>query len=747
MKKRFLIAVLFCIFLWNIYCITPLIWNAEPKIGQIKIFDRNDVLIAHLPKIDGLYIPIEESENLPSHLTEALLKAEDKRFFTHWGVDVIAKIRALKSNLSAKKIVSGGSTLTEQWIKNRYFRSGRRTVVQKAREATLALYASIFSSKEEVLRSYLNSAYFGNQLYGVRTASYVYYEKSDLNALTDQEIVTLLSLLRAPSTITTNEQYFQKEFQKVMSAVAENVEFPKMKFSKFKPVNKFPHVTTKILKDIKNNKNPSIIVKSTIDAGLQQEAKDLIKYSLQILGGHNVNNAAAYVFKPNTGEVLVWQGSRDFYDETIDGQVNVIEKKRQMGSALKPFIYLYAFLNGAHPDNLIVDLEKDFYKEGEKNEIFRPLNYSLHEGGVIPLKEALASSFNISAVRILEHLGLENTYEFLKTIELRLDFTAHHYGLSLALGSPDLTMKNVAETYGVLANGGEKIETTLIASVNGIPNLTKRSVILEKNIPTEEALYHLFSTLSSQTDRRLSFGLSSILNTSIPFAVKTGTTKNFKDNWTFGYRPDLVTAVWIGNNDSSAMVDITGITGAAPIWHRIVESAIKKNYVGNNEILPPESLQEHIKCITKSCAQKEVIFQNNDKKWLSDMVSGEFCLEDFYIQDIEIEEIQKIAKLFDFKDFSIKWCEQNEKEELLNNKPQIVKPEDNEIFYIKKNIPIELQKIIIKANEPVEWIINDKEYEKTETIFLIPKAEKYSIGIKGETEKRVIFVKYVEENY
>ncbi len=713
-------AALFLLVLWFLYSFLPIINPTPLELGQIRIYDRHDVLIAHLPKEDGFKITMKPSEPIPERLIKALIKVEDKRFYQHFGIDVLAKVRALYSNLSAGRVVSGGSTLTEQWIKNRYFRGERRTIVQKLRESTLAFYFSLIHSKDETLRNYLNEVYFGNQLYGLRAASYVYFDKSDLKALTQQEVDTLVTLLQAPSSLTSGLHPFDS-------------------------INRFPHVTATVLDELKHRNDADLSVKTTIDFVLQEKAINHMEYSLQRLASNNVTNAAVYVFNPQNGEILVWQGSKDFYDTDIDGQVNVIEKKRQMGSALKPFIYLFAFLNGAHPDHLTVDLEKDFYESTEEDGIFRPLNYSLQEGGVITLKEALASSFNISAVRLLEYLGLHRGHEFLKTIGLELDHDATHYGLSLALGSPDLSLKNVAETYGTLANKGQKVETKLISMVNGMQTAGSSEQLLSESSATSEALFHLSSTLSSQVNRRKSFGLNSILNTSIPFAAKTGTTRNFKDNWTFGYRPDLVVGVWVGNNDSSSMIDVTGITGAAPIWHRVVEDAISEGFVQPNQIIPPDSLQIHVKCLDKDCVRKEVIYQNDAREWLSDLVRGSFCLEDFYIQTIEPKEIQKVAKLFDFEDFSIRWCEKEAKQnEVSDALPMIIKPDDGETFYIKKSLPIELQKIIFKATQPVDWLINEEEYEDVEVIFLEPHESYYDISINGQPDKRRIFIKYVD---
>src|SRR5690606_26382378 len=322
-------------------------------------------------------------------------------------------------------------------------------------------------------------------------------------------------------------------------------------------------------------------------------------------------------------------------------------QQRQMGSALKPFIYLYAFSKGAHPDQLIVDLEKDF-ASAKQDEAYRPLNYGLREGGVMPLKLALANSFNISAVRLLEHLGLENTYRFMKDLGLPFDQPAQHYGLSLALGSPDLRMQDVADAYAALARNGKRIRSHLLRDES------KNSELVTWNL--ELPYFHLFDTLSIPLNRRRSLGVNSILNTTIPFAVKTGTTKNFHDNWTFGYHPDLVVATWVGNNDNSPMIDVDGITGAGPIWHRLVEFAIQQGYVDSSPLRTPNSELLTPKCLNKDCSRTELIYQQEDQKWYSDLESGHYCLEDFYIQTVEPAEITKVAKLFDFKDFQITWC-------------------------------------------------------------------------------------------
>ncbi|MGE3278481.1 MAG: transglycosylase domain-containing protein [Candidatus Altimarinota bacterium] len=748
--------------LWHLYVFIPVLFSTNDPIGELKIYDRKNVLITHLPKSGGLQIPILGSEPLPENLVKAFTTIEDERFYSHWGVDAFAKLRAFRDNLKAQKIVSGGSTITEQWVKNAFFSHSKRTLPQKLREATVAIYSSLVFSKEEILRKYLDTIYFGHRNYGIKAAMKSYFDKSHLETLTDEELITLLAIIRSPGVINLNEQYFQERWKRIREGLKgvngdkgpkEEEELPLKTLKPFTPLNRFPHVTSTIRQLVDDDSPGTTIALSTVDSTLQAEAEKLINQSLTRLSGKNVTNGAAYVVQPSTGEILVWVGSKNFYDKTIDGQVNIITQQRQMGSALKPFIYLYAFTKGAHPDQLIVDLEKDFESE-KQDEAYRPLNYGLREGGVMPLKSALANSFNISAVRLLEHLGLENTYRFMKDLGLNFDQPAHHYGLSLALGSPDLRMQDVADAYAGLANGGKKIASHLIRNEGPQSSQPPTLSRAEPRDPNYELPYfYLFDTLSNPLNRRRSFGTNSILNTSIPFAVKTGTTKNFHDNWTFGYHPDLVVATWVGNNDNSPMIDVDGITGAGPIWHRLTEFTIQQGYVRPSIVHGPSSLSQAEKCLDERCSRKELVYQEADQQWFSDLESGHYCLEDFFIQDIEPAEITKIAKVFEFKDFTIEWCNSPggagtaPRRDAINRvstadgdivaagELHILKPSPNETFYIRQDIPLDLQQIILKANQEVEWFVDEIWVGYGKNIFIQPKLGKHTIVAKQDKKE------------
>ncbi len=700
-KKRITLGISITLFLgiifWIFYCAYP-VYHAKPlQVGEIQIYDRNDFLIADLPLEDGFFLEISGDEKIPENFQKFLILSEDKRFFDHWGVDFLAKTRALKNNIFSGKIVSGGSTITEQWIKNEFFRGESRTITQKLREATLSLYFSGKFSKEEILRKYLNSLYFGNQVYGLKTASKVYFGKSNLDSLTKDEIEILLNILQNP-------------------AKAKN----KYKFSGFSQVNRFPHFTQEILGGIEKklekraqdfvplrDKN---IFKTSLDATLQDFVRDTMQHQLALLRDKNVTNSAVLVLDSYTKEILVYQGSQDFFSKEIDGQVNVIQQKRQMGSALKPFLYFLAFQDGATPENYILDIEKDFYKNTKNSgEIYHPLNYNVDEWGVVKLKHSLSNSLNISAVKILHHLGEENFLGFLKSLGIHFDFDASHYGLSLALGSPDITMWEVANAY-----------------INMMKNLCGRDVAC--NVSTREQQY-LWETLSSQENRAKSFGLNSILNTTVPMMVKTGTTHNFKDNWVFAYHPDVMIAVWVGNNDSSPMKGVSGVSGAGPIFHAVAEELNKRGYFKTDvENLYSRDTVHRVSTETKK--------------------SNTFCRENFYIPEISQEEIEHVKKIQKNSDIDIRWCDEknNTKNPEISGRmisaptenintcrdvacnvstniknPEIVSPKNNEIFYINPETPLELQKIIFKFSGKTDWVLSRVDVRRDELQFVSTK--------------------------
>lgn len=545
------------------------------------------------------------STDMSAEFVKALVQIEDKNFYSHWGVNLPAKLRAIKDNLSGKK-VSGWSTITEQYVKNKYFKNTKRSYLQKAREAVIALYIDATRKKEHILNIYYHDAYFWNRLYGVWAALEVYFGKEKLTQLTREEIVILLSLLHNPGTSSLDEKYFRKYFDQVKTRLGYEFERTYTgKLPKKENVDRFPFVTEK------HKQRPDKEI--TIDAKLQKFARETLQQTLKELADKNVTNGAIFAVNPKTREVLIYQGSKDFSATDIDGQVNVIEALRQPGSTMKPFLYLMALESGANPDDLVLDIESEYnsFKEGS---VYISENYSLKEYGLVRLKKALWNSFNNATVRLARELGLWEVYEFYKSYGFELPHPTEHYGYSLVLWNPSISLQQLVESY---------------------------TRLLDLNNPSKFLLYDI---LSDPDNRDISFWVKSILNTSIPQAVKTGTSSDFRDNLVVSYHPDFVIGVWVGNNDNSSMQGVTGITWAGYIWHQVVEKAIELWYIREHTLQLPPGVEPASYCLDINCYRKENIYKRQEKKYFSRIAEKKYNSEDIF-EKLESYETSRLRGL------------------------------------------------------------------------------------------------------
>ena len=385
-KKHFIyfFVVIFSFFLlFLFYCFYPVVNHdyEKSKPNRIYLMDRNGILITDKP--NKYWYREEIKIDFESKFVKSLIQAEDKRYFSHFWIDLIAKIRALKSNISWWKIISWWSTLTEQYIKNEYFLNYKRTYFQKAREAVIAFYYSLplvpsrfwaFESKnyikKEILSSYLNNIYFWNNIYWVWAAIDIYFWKKNLNDLTDEEIVLLISLLNNPSIKNLKDKQFPEYFNIVKDRLWFNFERTIFELPKKEYIDKFPFATA----NLKPNKD----WKLSIDSELQTYTQDLISDTLKALKKRNVTNAAVFAINPRNWEVLLYIWSKDFNSKEIDWQVNVIKSQRQPGSTMKPFLYLMALEKGAWINSLLVDIERE-YNSYQENKVYISENYSLKE--------------------------------------------------------------------------------------------------------------------------------------------------------------------------------------------------------------------------------------------------------------------------------------------------------------------------------------------------------------------------------
>ncbi len=610
MKKFLVIFTLFLAVSFLAYCFFPIItFKEQNSPNRILIYDRNWIKITDKANQFWYKIKLEEKELkniIDSKFLKSLIKIEDKNYYKHFWVDFLAKLRAIKDNILWKKI-SGASTITEQYIKNKYFLWQKRTYLQKLREAVLAIYFNFRYSKNDILIKYLNTIFMWNNLYWLKTASKVYFNK-EIQDLNGEQIVILLWLINYPSTTSLQEKSFKNYTQKIKKRLGFNYKNKIKKLNQFKALDKFPFVT-------KNN------IK-TIDSKLQEYTKEVIKNTLKWLKAKNVTNTAVFAIIPSTKEILIYQGSKDFYATDIDGQVDVIKAKRQPWSTMKPFLYLMALQKWYGTENLLIDLESE-YNSFRNSKKYISENYSLKEYWLIRFKKALWNSLNNASVRLAKELWLKEVYDFYKNFGFKLDKSPEYYGYSLVLGNPSIRLKDLVYSYSKL-----------------IPYYSP----IFKWDGIEQSKFLLYDILSDPDNRDISFGVNSILNTSIPMAVKTGTSSDFRDNLVVSYHPDLVLWVWVGNNDNSSMKGVTWITGAWYIWHQIIEKAISMWYIKDRKIKIPKWIVQDYYCLDKDCFRKELIYKKNWKKYYSRLADKYYSKKDI-LEKLTSYEIKKLKDL------------------------------------------------------------------------------------------------------
>ncbi|RAL56643.1 hypothetical protein BLD25_03200 [Candidatus Gracilibacteria bacterium GN02-872] len=631
-KKIFLgIFILFIVFqIWCFYSI--LFFDDSKSPGIIFLIDRNGTIITDKANSYGYQKP--GKIDLNSKFVKSLLLIEDKNFYSHFGINVLAKLRALTGNISSGAITSGGSTITEQFLKNKYFLKKKRTYLQKLKEANLAFFFSIFKSKDEILKNYLESIYFGNNLYGINSAIEVYFGKYDLNDLTDEEITLLLALLRNPGTKSINEKNFSEVFERIKTKLNFDFEKKITNLNKKENIDKFPFVTSKFC----NGNTKKCIGKTSIDSELQTFAQKTLNKTISKLNSKNVTNGVVLAINPETMEVLVYLGSKDFYSKNIDGQVDILQTAlRQPGSTMKPFLYLLALEKGASLNKFLVDLSSSYDSFSEGKTYFSE-NYNLKEYGLVRFGKALGNSLNNATVRLSKQIGLKEVFEFYKKYGFKfLENEYQFFGYSLVLGNASLTLNNLALSYVNLipdfeTNPNRKLNFSFV-----------ENKISEKPKKVDENKYLLYKILQNPNNRDLSFGVNSILNTSIYQAVKTGTSSNFRDNVVISYSKNFLLLVWVGNNDNSPMKGVSGITGAGYIWHQVVEKAISKGFIKKDNYGETETIRKRDYCLDEKCFRKEINFDKNEK-YFSRLFDKKYSKKDLFIE-INGEERQKLKDL------------------------------------------------------------------------------------------------------
>jgi 1A family penicillin-binding protein len=588
-------------------------------VPSTRIYDRNGQLLYEiLDPHGGAHTPVP-LDQIPQACIDATVATEDASFYSNPGVDGWAIVRALWINLQGGEVLSGGSTITQQLARNLLLSPEERaqvTLERKLRESILAWRIARAYSKDEILTLYLNETYYGNLAYGLEAAAKTYFAKSAAE-LDLAECALLAGLPQSPTSYNPLENLdAASERQEVVlglmakhgyisqeeadQAASEDLQFASVAF----PIEA-PHFVMLVRGQLEREfglealYTQGLQVHTTLDLDAQHAAERIVSRRLAQLadtrqGGppRNVNNAAVVALDPRTGEVLALVGSPDYFEPRIDGAVNGAVAKRQPGSSIKPITYAVAFdptrPNPLTAATMMVDVRTVFItREGDP---YVPRNYDWQWHGPVLLRQALASSYNLVAVKVLDYVGVDAMAAQARAMGITTFDDADRFGLSLTLGGGEVRLLELTGAYGAFANGGRRVEQVLITRVE---DSSGRVLKVWETAPGEQVLdervaYLITDILSDNFARISTFGEWSVLNLTRPAAVKTGTTSDWRDNWTVGYTPDLVVGVWAGNADNEPMEHVSGVTGAGPIWHDVMESLLKGR--PTREFVEPEGM-------------------------------------------------------------------------------------------------------------------------------------------------------------
>lgn len=602
MDVTVMLATLAIITVFYVYKNTPL--PDVPSLKEIAqttaIYDRSGTHVLY--EIHG-----EENrkviahDEIPETVRLATIASEDNDFFSHGGVDLKSIVRALISDVKSNELEQGGSTITQQLVRNLYL-SREKTFRRKFLEAILSIKLEKKYSKDQILDMYLNEVPYGSNAYGIEAAAETFFKKNAPELSLD-EAVFLAALPNAPTYFSPygnhaselagrQKKILDRMFELGFINQTDYTETGKIvtltKVVPFKEPIDCPHFVFYVKEQLEKMygrdmvENGGLKVYTTLDYDMQKLAEKVVSEGAKKNQAiYNAENASLVSLDPKSGQILAMVGSRDFFDAKIDGQVNVAVRERQPGSSFKPFAYAEAFLKGYRPESILIDAPTNFGPDGSGRN-YIPNNYDGKFHGVVTMRQALAMSLNIPAVKTLYLAGVDDTVELANRMGITTLDRNDHYGLALVLGGGGVTLLDETAGYAVFANDGKRNPATPFLKIIDSEGKTILNPSPENaRALNEQAARMINSILSDNAARTPMFGPNNKLH--IPgytVAAKTGTSQEYRDAWTVGYTPGLATGVWAGNNNYNPMKSgSAGTYVAAPIWYDFMTQALKlKNY-------------------------------------------------------------------------------------------------------------------------------------------------------------------------
>ena len=623
MKKRvtLIITTIVVLFIGTVFGAYFYVFKDLPSAASLKnlkavpfstqMYDRNGKLLYEIYR-DQNRTPIKLSDMKP-YVYQSVIAIEDKDFYKHQGVSLVSGILRAVRELVLKQTLEGGSTITQQLVKNALL-TPERTIRRKLREIVLAISVEKLYSKEEILEMYLNQVAYGGSAYGIEEAAKTFFGKGAKD-LTLSEAALLAGLPQAPSLYSPyvnpdltkqrrDEVIIQMAEQKYITADQKEAALASpIEVIPLKTTIRAPHFVFYVKSLLEEQYGADLVeqgglqVTTTLDYNIQASSEAILKDELDQIKYLDVSNGAALVTRPSTGEILSMVGSVDYFASS-SGTFNVTTALRQPGSSIKPLNYAIGIDRKlVTPSTVFLDIPTCFTAEGQQGS-YCPVNYDGQFHGPVQLRFALGNSYNIPAVKMLAVNGVENFVSSASAFTISSFNDPRRYGLSLTLGGGEVRMTEMAQAFSTFANQGipKKLNAILkvedrfgnvlyqfkdpnyVGDVSKPLSLPSFLSIAGKRVISREASYLISHILLDDNARTAAFGAHSLLNVSgKTVSVKTGTTDDKKDNWTIGYTPNFLTAVWVGNNDNSPMNPAltSGITGAAPIWNKIMKSILR----------------------------------------------------------------------------------------------------------------------------------------------------------------------------
>ena len=643
-----------------------------------KIYDRTGkILLYEIYGTQGKSTYVEANQ-ISKYIKEATVATEDAQFYHHFGINFRGILRAIYYNLIKHRIVQGGSTITQQFIKN-YFLSPQKTLSRKIKEAILAIELEMKYSKDEILTMYLNQTSYGSNAHGIEAASEVFFGKH-ANNLSLAESAILAALPKAPTYYSPYGSHFKalkKRQEYILNRMSQSgyispkqateAKKEKLQFRLSRQKIKAPHFVMYIREYLENKYGLNYLERSglkiytSLDWPLQQIAEKVIAEGVKKNKKYQAHNGALVAIDPKTGQILAMVGSKDYFHQLepagchsgkncyFEPNVNVSICSRQPGSSFKPIVYAEAFERGYTPKTILYDVLTNFAIGRQKPYI--PKNYDLRTHGPVTIRQALAWSLNIPAVKVLYLAGKDNVISLAHQMGFTTLQHPERLGLALVLGGGEVKLLDEVGAYTVFAQDGIKHPVASILKITDSNGKTlEKFENKPKRVLSAQSAREINSILSDEETRAKIFGSHSPLYLpERPAAAKTGTTDNHRDAWTIGYTPSLAAGVWVGNNDNRPMNKFgAGLYAAAPIWHNFMEMAYQikgaststtnQNRVDNDFTLPnkPEKFTPPKDVITG----KSVLDGNlyGEIKVKIDRISGKLATK-FTPPDLIVEKI------------------------------------------------------------------------------------------------------------